>query len=621
MADPIIGRDQELDSLHGFLGAARAEPGVLLLEGEPGIGKTTLFEAALAVAERSHRTLTARPAEAEMELSFTGLGDLLSDSIDAVLEGLPGPQRRALEVALLLEPGTDRPPEHRAVAAGLLGALKSLGRAGPVLVAIDDVQWLDASSATAVAYAMRRVGGERIDFLLAQRAEPGAPPSLGLDRPPPGLRVTRMDVGPLSLAALQRLLSDRLGVLFPRPTLRRIHETSAGNPFYGLELARALDRQPYVPGEPLLVPDELRALVQQRLEDLPPETSAVLLPAALVRRPTLALLKAAIDADPLPALDRAAEAGVVRVDGEDVRFLHPLLATAVVDAAGPERRRRTHRALAGLVEEPERHVRHLALAADGPDESVAAALAQAAHAVAARGAWEAAAELAEQARDLTPPVLLEQRFGRAIDAGWLTWLAGDGTRAHRLLSDAAAAAPAGRVRARALERLARVETHAGDLRAMPELCQAALEQAGGDPLLEAYIHEALAWDLSLQREDLARAARHARTAVGLAEHLEDPALLRDALSVQGQSEFLLGAGLPSAPMARALEMTREGSGEVGAMRLPEMHWSLMLQCADRLSEARANYERLDAHAVAQGDESAIPWILMRLSHVEFFAGD
>ena len=426
MADPIIGRDQELQSLQAFLGAARAEPGALLPEGEPGIGKTTLWEAALAVAERSHRTLTARPAEAEMELSFTGLADLSAHSADAVLAEPPGPQRRALAVALLLEPGTDRPPEHRAVAAGFLGALRSLGRAGPVLIAIDDVQWLDASSATAVAYALRRVGGERIDFLLAQRAEPGAPPSLGLDRPPPGLRVTRMDVGPLSLAALQRLLSDRLGVLFPRPTLRRIHESSAGNPFYGLELARALEPHPYVPGEPLPVPDELRALVQQRLEDLPSETGEVLLYAALVRRPTLALLKAAIGAEPLAALDRAVEAGVVRIEAEHLRFLHPLLASAVVNAADPERRRQAHGALAELVEEPEQRARHLALAAEGPDESVAAALADAAHAVAARGAWEAAAELAEQARDLTPPVLLEQRSGRAIDAGWLTWRAATG---------------------------------------------------------------------------------------------------------------------------------------------------------------------------------------------------
>ena len=99
------------------------------------------------------------------------------------------------------------------------------------------------------------------------------------------------------------------------------------------------------------------------------------------------------------------------------------------------------------------------------------------------------------------------------------------------------------------------------------------------------------------------------------------ALLRDALSVQGQSEFLLGGGLPSAPMDRALGMTPEGFEEVGIMRLPEMHWSLMLQCADRLEEARANYERLETRAVAQGDESAMPWILMRLSHVELFAGN
>ena len=240
-----------------------------------------------------------------MELSFTGLADLLAHSADAVLAELPGPQRRALAVALLLEPGTDRPPEHRAVAAGFLGALRSLGRAGPVLIAIDDVQWLDASSATAVAYALRRVGGERIDFLLAQRAEPGAPPSLGLDLPPPGLRVTRMDVGPLSLAALQRLLSDRLGVLFPRPTLRR----STKAPGQSVLRAGAGTRSgaaPVCPGGPQ-VPDELRALVQQRLEDLPSGTGEVLLYAALVRRPTLALLKAAIRAEPLAALDRAVE--------------------------------------------------------------------------------------------------------------------------------------------------------------------------------------------------------------------------------------------------------------------------------------------------------------------------
>ncbi len=129
MADPI-GREQELASLQAFLGEVRTEPGVLLLEGEPGIGKTTLWEAALTAAKRSHRTLTARPAEAEMELSFAGLGDLLCDPVDWTLADLPAPQRRALEVALLLEPGGDRAPERRAVAAGFLGALRSFAQGG-----------------------------------------------------------------------------------------------------------------------------------------------------------------------------------------------------------------------------------------------------------------------------------------------------------------------------------------------------------------------------------------------------------------------------------------------------------------------------------------------------------
>src|SRR5918999_1892628 len=194
MADPLIGRDEELNAVGAFLSTSRDGPALVLLEGEAGIGKTTLWEAVIAAEGPRRQVLRARPAEAETALSFAGLSDLLAAVLDAALPGLPAPQRRALEVALLLEPGSERPPEHRAVAAGFLGAVRALALVHHVLVAIDDVQWLDGPSATALAFTLRRLEGVRVDFLLTERVEAGAPRALGLDRPPPELEFERVGI-------------------------------------------------------------------------------------------------------------------------------------------------------------------------------------------------------------------------------------------------------------------------------------------------------------------------------------------------------------------------------------------------------------------------------------------
>jgi len=618
----IVGRDEQLAELRRFLTGGGDGPAALLLEGEAGIGKTTLWEAALGdVGERFAHVASARPAEAERGLSFTALGDLLRDHFDSVRSDLPAPQRQALEVALLLEPGGERVPEARAVAAGFLGALRLMARDGRVLVAVDDVQWLDPPSATALAYALRRLPGEPVSFLLAQRVEADRPTALGLDRPVAGLAVRRLRVGPLSLAALQRLLRNRLGTTFPRPLMRRIRETAAGNPFFALELARALGRlDAPVPGAPLPVPDELGALLRERIDGLPRETAHALLAAALLGEPSPARLEAAIGTGAAAALRPAIEANVVRVEHGRLRFEHPLLASVCVESAEPVARRKLHRRFADLIDEPEEQARHLALAADGADEAVAAALDRASIAVARRGARDAAAGLAEQAWQLTPPELVEKRVERTVEAGWYAWMAGDGHRASELLDAAITELEPGPLRAWALNRLTRVELWLGNRRAAVELADTALRDAGGDPVLRAELHEIRAWCLLVAREDLRQAARTAALAVRMAEQLNDPVQLSDALAVHAQSEFLLGGGLPSASMERALGLHWNDLSE-RAMRRPELHWSLMLQCADRFEEARANLELVREHALECGDESALPWILMRLSHVELHAGD
>jgi DNA-binding CsgD family transcriptional regulator/tetratricopeptide (TPR) repeat protein len=621
MAELLIGRDEELNTVRAFLAGSRDGPAVVLLEGEAGIGKTTIWEAVLATDVPRREVLRARPAEAEMALSFAGLSDLLAGVLDGALPGLPAPQRRALEVALLLEPGGERPPEHRAVAAGFLGAMRVLARSHPVLVAIDDVQWLDGPSATVLAFALRRLDGASVDFLLTERVEAGAPRALGLDRPAPELTIERVRIERLSLAALQRLVHVRLGAVFPRPMLRRIHDTSGGNPFFALELARALEGlEPPAPGEPLPVPDKLHVLVERRLAGLPGEATEALLAAALLGQPTLARLEAAVGPQVTQALRPAIEAHVARIERERVRFEHPLLVSGLVDSSDSRTRRALHRRLAETVEEPEERARHLALAAEGPDESVAATLVAAAQAVAGRGAPEAAAELAERARRLTPPDLVRQRGERAAVAGWHAWQAGDAKRARELLQEGAATYPSGPGRAKVLDMLVRLEVQTGDSRIVPDLCRAGLSEAGDDPRLRAALQEILAWAFLLMREDMRAAARHARFAVELAEGLGDSAQLSDALSVLAQSEFLLGGGLPSASMERALALRWDDLSE-RAMRNPRLHWSLLLQCADQLDEARINLENVYRDALARGDESALPWIKMRLSQLELQAGN
>ena len=263
-----------------------------MIEGEAGAGKTTLWLAAHEEArERGYRVLETRPAEAEAGLPFAGLGDLVESTLDEVLDELPEPQADALRVALLLAPPGGAPPDERAVAVAVLGVLRELAGTGPVLVAVDDVQWLDPPSAKVVSFAWRRLREEPVGLLLAHRLGTDAPAGLADDE-----RVSPLAVGPLALGAVHRLLHSRLGLVLPRPALRRVHEVSGGNPFFALELGRALQAHEaeLSPGEPLPVPDRLQELVRVRLEALPPESRDVLAAAAALSQPTIGLLAAAV---------------------------------------------------------------------------------------------------------------------------------------------------------------------------------------------------------------------------------------------------------------------------------------------------------------------------------------
>ena len=411
----VVGRDQEVATLLDFLETPGALPGALVFEGEAGIGKTTLWRAGLEHAiAHSYRVLSCRPSGSETPLSFAALGDLVEPVLDDILIELPNPQRRALVVALLLEDADGPPPDHRAIALAFLGVARALCRAGPVAIAVDDVQWLDPPSAFVLGFALRRMRDEPIAFLFAVRA--GEADVLDLDRALPEERIQRLVVGPLSLGALQRLLKDRLGLVLSRPKLRRVHELSGGNPFFALELGRAFKRGAVrlEPGESL--PSRLAALVDDRLEALPADTRAALLVASALSRPTIELVGRAGIGEPGEQLAPALEANVIEFEDDRIRFSHPLLASGVYGATRPSERRALHRRLADAVPDPEERVRHLALAAEGPHPDVASALEEAAKRAHSRGALAAAAELSFQARQLTPLDHADERHRRAIQA-------------------------------------------------------------------------------------------------------------------------------------------------------------------------------------------------------------
>ena len=431
----IVGRERELAALDDFL----REPGALLLTGEPGIGKTTLWEAGIQSARtRGLRVLAARPSGAEAELAFATLTDLLEDVESGALADLPAPQRRALEVALLRVEPEAEPAEPRAIGLGFLNALRVLSAAEPLLVAIDDVQWLDAASEEALAFAARRLGDAAVGFLLTKRADSVSPLETALT---PGT----LAVAPLSLGATRRVLYERLGLSVSRRVLRQVVDSAGGNPLFAVELGRTLaERGSPEIGEDIEAPEALEDLVGARVARLPDDQHRLLLAVALssdLRLPQLAAI-----AEP-GTIDDALDAGLLVVDRDRVRASHPLLGAAARLRSRASERRELHLALAGAVA-PERRALHLALTADRPDAALAATVADAAVRAEARTAAEEAAALAQHALRLTPPRAPE-RTERLLALGHYLIVAGEHERVTELLAPEIDSLPAGAARARA----------------------------------------------------------------------------------------------------------------------------------------------------------------------------
>jgi DNA-binding CsgD family transcriptional regulator len=597
--DGPVGRERERETAAEFLAAAASGPSVLSLHGEAGIGKTTLCRHLIARATDGGSTvLDCRPTAAEQTLSFAGLTDLLSSLDDATLNALPDPQRDALAAATLRADAGEAAPDPRAIGTGVAGLLSFLAGGGPLVVVVDDEQWLDRPTYDALVFAMRRVEAQPIGFVTSRRAGTPGSPELAGEVPAPQWKRS-LHLGAMTAGALFHVVRQELGVSLARPTLIKITEASAGNPYLAVELAR----------NGLVVPESLHSLTADRLARLPEQAQEAALAVACAGRPATALMAAlGLRAALVPAED----AGVVVIREGRVDFTHPLLGSAALERASPSQQRAVHARLAQHETDPEARARHSALSTPDPDRHVAAALDEAVAFAVARGASGTATDLARLAVERTEEGEPVDSWRRRVRLAELLHVAGATTEAAKVLEQLANACPPGPVRARGWLILTEVAYQTSSVQKAIACATSALDDVGDDMALRARTLLSLA-TLSADPQERADLARQAQDCVDEAA-LDDPELRAWALCEQVASRFHLGNGLDREQLDRALALERAGrawrsNDQVAAIR------PVLLKWADFLDEAHDALVELRAKAEEEGNEGLVPYTLGHLSGV------
>lgn len=636
MGSGLIGREAEVAEISAFISATSGTPAALTITGDAGIGKTVVWKHTLQTAFGSSRVLASQPTATERPLAFSALDDLFAEVVEEVLPALPGPRRRAVEVALLRDssPELRSPvhfevggplPERRALARGVLDALRILAAKGPLIIAVDDAQWLDRPSAGVLEFCFRRLQGQPVLILLTFRNHSDSFP-LGLARALPPDSLGRVRLGPLSLGTIGEILRSELGTVLPQYTLTRLYESCGGNPFYALECARALTGHSNMSltNEPVPVPDNLRDLVRRRVRQLTPAVRRVGRLVAASSDPRERLICAAYDnEESWAAIDQAADDGILERDGDVLRFTHPLLRSVLYSEMTPTERREVHQRLAASAPGIEQRAWHLALGADRPSEKIAEMLDAAARHAASRGAPEEAAALAEQASRLTPLGRSESARERTVRAADYHFRAGDITRSRELIESTLPSCLAGPMRVSLLLLLATIYYHQSGWPLAQQKFRLAAEEALDDPALDAHAEQELAL-ARLIAGDLPGASRLAKASLRSAEQAADPRLMAHSLARIVIFEFLQGHGAQMDLLDRA-EALHAAAGAEPLARLPRFDPSLVralvLKWCDRLDEARPRLAKRYRDGIDRGDEAPMPFLLYHFSELECWAGN
>jgi DNA-binding CsgD family transcriptional regulator len=609
-----------------FLSAGSGEPAALVITGDSGIGKTVVWKHLVKTAlPPSFRVLSCRPASSERPLAFSALGDLLGHAAPEFLPRLPEYRRRAVTGALTRGTPLGSMPDRQVLARGVLDAFRSLSSARPLLVAVDDAQWMDRPSADVLEFCFRRLEREPVSILLTFHGA-GLVSPLGLDRALSPGRLSQVTLGPLGLGTIGEILRSRLGVTFPRYTLSRLYEACGGNPFYALESARVLDehQRTSIVNEPIPVPKSLGDLVRHRLRGLSPEARDVGRLVAASSDPRERLIRAAHGAsESWVAIDQAIDGGIIERDGDSLRFTHPLLRSVLYAEMTLNERRHVHRQLGAVAEEIEDLAWHLALGAEGPSEEIAGIVDGAAKHAGLRGAPASAAILEEQATRLTPASRPEEARERSVHAADYHFRCGEIARSQGLIESALAACPAGPARATLLVRLGTIRYHEGDWALAEEVFRQAAKEAPENPALRAQAEQELAF-ARLAAGDLPGASRWARISLRSARRAADQGQVAHSLARIALIEFLLGNGVRSDlfDKAEALDVAKDEQPiERRAMLDPFLLRGLVLKWCDQLDEARVRLADRYQRALDRGDEASLPFLLYHFSQLECWAGN
>jgi len=599
----VVGRIRELGRLEAFVKAVPSRPQALLIRGESGMGKTTLWRHTLRQCQQAgYQVLRARPAEEEMPVPLVALDDMFRD----------------LEFAGAQAPAaaTDPFAPGRDVLRELLG----LVRDGPVVLAIDDLQWLDPASARAIRFALRRTDEHPVSLLAAVRSGADERDPLELDSTMGRNRHETLDLTALPIDELRRVLARTVAVI-SRPMLRRVYEISGGNPLYAIALADGLSGDDLVRGAPtdIPLPDSLRHAIAGRLGALPTHLMPLLRLVAGLGPTTVTELRACapdLDVDVLLAEARADRLLTVE-DDLAVRFTHPMIASVLYAQLGPLERRALHGTLAGRVESPDRRARHLALSRDVPDEEVAGLLEDAAERARRSGAPDVAAGLAGHSRRLTPPDDAEAVSRRSLTHITYLAAAGEVRRALELSDQLIASQPPGRLRAKAC--INRAELEGDDLTRGEEFLLRGLDDAGDDELLRGEVMDQLGWLRGQFLGDLAGGIALSRQALEIAERLGNRELEMSAAS--GLSHLMLYAGEPRWDLVeRALAIESQTGRPVLWGGVRSLYAAQLRLCGD-IATAREMYESTHRDMIEAGVERWRPHSLYALAGLAVHEGD
>jgi len=464
----LVGRVAEVRTITRLVAGARlGESAVLVLLGEPGVGKTALLGHCVADLDPDVRILRATGVETERELPFAGLSQLLGPAL-AVLDEIPAPQADALATALALRPG---PPGDRfTVGAATLSLLSRHAEEGPVAVVVDDAHLLDRPTLDALAFAARRLAADPVVVLLAARSPDLGEALAGL----PVLALSGLDPD-----TARELLTRAAGGPVPGERFDELYRRTAGNPLALEEFGADLDAlEPEVPGLPATAPTAVTRAFARRIRQLGPDARRVLLVCA-VAGGDVALSAAAcgdLDLD-MAWLADAEDAGLVAVREGRVAFRHPLLRAAAYTSAGATQRHAAHRAVADALPaaDGDRRAWHLSEAVWGPDAGVADLLATAADSAFSRSGYAVASTAYHRAAALTPGS--GDRCARLLRAAEAAWAAGEPGRVLSLLDELLGQGPDARVTADALELRAVVAARTGSLREALAMLLAAADRA------------------------------------------------------------------------------------------------------------------------------------------------